>query len=528
MIPAAATLDEIATVPALLAYWTAQDRTAMAARFHEQAMTYGDLSEAVETLSSALIAAGIKHGDRVAVLVPPSIDFYVSYLATVSVGAIWLGLNPKHTAEELAYVINDADPKLILFQSEIRGRAFSETINEIARSNELRPLVVEITGSGLVRSLADHISYPAAILQNAASPSDRTSVHPDDPALIVYTSGTTGDPKGALIPHRGLTRCSLIQAELLGLERPIALNNLPINHIGCVGDITTYILAGGGCVVFQEQFDPEGGLALIEKHRITAWLQVPTMFQLSFDRGRPEAYDLSSLKVIVWSGAPASRNLIERLRGLAPLIANLYGMTETVGSITYAIDEPLDIFEETVGSPPPAYCVRVGSAEDMPANDGEIGEIQVKGPMHMLGYWRRPKATAEAYTPTGWLKTGDLGRRRSDGRIELAGRLKEVFKSGGYNVYPREVERCLEDCDGVSMAVVVPVRDEMFFEVGHAFVLPKSNDAPNEQTVMDFCRSKLANYKVPKKVTIDPDLPMLPIGKLDRKALKKRAAEQQP
>jgi acyl-CoA synthetase (AMP-forming)/AMP-acid ligase II len=203
-----------------------------------------------------------------------------------------------------------------------------------------------------------------------------------------------------------------------------------------------------------------------------------------------------------------------------------YGMTETTGGVTYSgLTDPIDLLVSTVGTPDTRQPLRIWHPDGREAGDDEAGEIQVKGDFTMLGYWRLPEATAEAFTEDGWLHTGDIAVRRPDGYIQIVGRMSEMFKSGGYNVYPREVELALEEHPEVTMAAVISIPDPTFQEIGIAYVMGSSQSNPDAAVVRSFVKDRLANYKVPKEIIVLDELPMLPIGKVDKKAL---VARHQP
>jgi fatty-acyl-CoA synthase len=247
------------------------------------------------------------------------------------------------------------------------------------------------------------------------------------------------------------------------------------------------------------------------------------MFQMTLGAVDVSKRDLSSLEMIMWSGAPASLALARKLRSIAR-VSNSYGMTETVGSVTWCVDADDETMTSTVGWPHPAYDVRIAGEDGADADIGESGEIQVKGDFVMSGYWRRAEASREAFTPDGWLKTGDLAQCRKDGAYQLVGRLKEMFKSGGYNVYPREIEMILEELPDVDAAIVVSAPDEIYGEVGVAFVQAKG-DAAEVGALERACREKLANYKVPKRFILTDEFPALANGKIDKAALRAIAAK---
>ncbi len=301
------------------------------------------------------------------------------------------------------------------------------------------------------------------------------------------------------------------------------INNLPINHIGCIGDISCDTLVPGGTLFFQEQFDPGEMLALVPREKITFFGHVPTALQLIVSHPTFATTDFSSVQIIIWEGAAAPVDLIEALRAKCPEVANAYGLTETVGSVTFTFDaDEMDVLADSVGWPVPDYQVRLASDDGQAVPAGTPGEVQVKGDFVTMGYWQRPEASRELFSADGWLKTGDLAVERPDGAIRLIGRLKEMYKSGGYNVYPREIELVLESHPDVAMAAVIGMPDPLYQEVGHAFVLPHPGRTVTTEALEGHCRDQLANYKVPKRFTIAAEFPMLPIGKIDKQALKNR------
>jgi acyl-CoA synthetase (AMP-forming)/AMP-acid ligase II len=300
------------------------------------------------------------------------------------------------------------------------------------------------------------------------------------------------------------------------------LNFFPINHIACVGDLACFTLVGGGCSVFLEQFSPADCLANIARERISVWLGVPTTFVLSLRDASFAQTDLSSVQKVAWSGAAASAELIDSLLRLGKWLGTSYGLTETVGSVTYTALQPSrGSLMKTVGTPAPEYRLRIVDETDVPVGTGEVGEIQVRGESLFVGYWGRPAATQEAFS-AGWFKTGDLARWSEEGEVELVGRKQEVFKSGGHNVYPREVELALECHGAVRLAAVVAKPDPVFGEVGHAFVIPQPGATVAPEELDKHCRQHLANYKVPKGITVLLDPPLLPVGKIDKRALAAR------
>jgi acyl-CoA synthetase (AMP-forming)/AMP-acid ligase II len=343
-------------------------------------------------------------------------------------------------------------------------------------------------------------------------------------AAVVYTSGTTGRPKGAVLPHHGFTATYAIQNRrwLSGAaERAPVVE--PINHVAAVGDESFALIAAGGTAVYLEQFDAERLLQLIEDERITFWYTDPAILGLCVRSPRWRQTNFTSLRRVVWSGGRAPLPLVRELRKLGVALGTSWGMTETIGSATYTDDDAGDdVLASTLGRPDPAYEVKVVADDAAPSRRGDPGELCVRNPHLMIGYFGRPEATKEVIDDDGWLHTGDLVVERPDGNLELVGRLSDMFKSGGENIHPREVEQVLEAHPAVAAAVVVARGHEVWGEVGHAYVV--SREPVNVETLRAHAGTHLARYKVPKTFEIVADLPMLPSGKVDRRALTSRAA----
>lgn len=499
--------------------------TADALVLNDQRISYSELKQRVDATARALLAAGIRKGDRIAVMTPPHPDYFVTFLASASIGAIWLGLNPRYREEELKYLVADAEPAILFARLRIGERDYTREISAMQRAAASIARVV-LFGSEQRTSeyetfqqfIAGGTDVDPVLLQSA-----RLGCGGRDPCLLVYTSGSTGRPKGALLHHEGIVEFSLSQNRVWPMREYRFLNYFPVNHVGCVLDVSCPTLAAGGCIVFLEQFSPEESLKLMERERITAWFSVPSTFLMQFEVPDFDSYDLSAVELIIWEGAAMPVEMIQRLnRRGAPLATN-YSMTETAGITVVPPTHDLDLLANTVGEPFEDVQVRLVCEDDRLAATGETGEIQVKSIFNMLGYWRRPEATAETLLADGWLRTGDLGVQREDGRLRIVGRSKEMFKSGGYNVYPREVEDAIETHPKVALAAVVSRSDAVWQEVGVAYVVPKG--ALTIAELERHCRERLANYKVPKQFVVRDELPLLPIGKVDNVTLQRWAEE---
>lgn len=491
-----------------------------------QRITYGDFHERVEGLARALIGAGVKKGDRVATLTTPSPDYFVCFLAASSIGAIWVGLNPRYQLQELRYVVEDCEPVLLLARSRIGERDYTPELAALVDGKtSIRDLIILDEAEGRVPEGAVGL---AAFLARGAVVSDtqltaaRQACGGRDACMIVYTSGSTGRPKGALLHHEGVVKFSLEQNRAWPVSPLRTLNYFPINHIGCVVDVSSPTLVAGGTIVFMENFSPKESLQLMQDEQVTLWASVPSVFQLQYAEESFTSFNLSAVQLIVWEGAAMPADMLTRLLQHGVPLATNYSMTESCGAMTIVMpSRDYNVLSGSVGWPFEGVEVRLAGEAGTPAEQGETGEIQARSVYNMLGYWNRPEATAETLSEEGWLATGDLARKNPDGTYSIVGRSKEMYKSGGYNVYPREVENIIESHDDVEMAAVVSVEDPVWQEVGVAYVLANGNLGVEE--LQAFCRANLANYKIPKRFILMTELPLLPIGKVDKVALRQRA-----
>lgn len=494
-------------------HWAQATPLEIATLSESSTLTYADLAQHVALAASALKRDGVVAGDVVAVLAPPSNDFLVSFLAAATLGAIWLGLNPKYTLREIEQVILDAKPRLLLVRSRVGGRDFRQESAALARlatkaHAELRWLDVP-ADKAVSGYFTEHSGGQLDVQKFCVERSQ------SDIAALVYTSGSTGTPKAALLSHRALIRAALVRSTVWKVSPLRLINNVPINHVGGLGDLACTALVAGGSQVFLETFSAEGTLAAIDRRRITYWYQAPTMFEMCFSKAEAMDVDWSSLQAAIWSGGRASASLVSRMGKVARKVAVDYSMTESVGPIamTPLCDPGLDI-SNTVGWPEPGRNLSLLSQDPTSSpNVVEHGEVLLNDNWMFEGY----RTDGVVGAKDDWFRTGDLTEVGSDGSWRIAGRTKDMFKSGGYNVYPREIEMILERHPAVETAIVVPAPDPLYQEIGIAFVQVRSSTTVADLT--DHCRALLANYKVPKRIHLLNEMPMLAIGKVDRSRL---------
>jgi acyl-CoA synthetase (AMP-forming)/AMP-acid ligase II len=479
-----------------------------------ESLDYAGLAQCVEACAVALGAAGLRPGNRVAYLGTPGVQFWASLLAVQRAGGIWLGLNPLQTERELAHVLGDARPVLTFIGPGLSAASREALQRAATHAGVDSPRELPVGVDGLRHGLE-----ALGRLEGGHDDAVASGLAARGASLIVYTSGSSGRPKGALITHAGLVENGWWLARRLGFEPCRTLANLPINHIGCVGDVCATTLVAGGTLVFMDRFDAGQAVALLRGQRITWLAQVPAQFQLMVARGGLQAEDLVEIRHLTWGGAPMPRGLIEQFMGWVPDLFNSYGLTECSGTITVSPrGASLDTLAETVGRPVDPGLLRIADGEKtLPA--GQAGEVQIRGHHLFGGYLNQPQATAEAFTADGWLRTRDLGLCDDTGNVRLLGRMHDMFKSGGFNVYPREVEGVIESMAGVELCAVLAVPDPLWGEVGIAFVQSNSV-AVTAAALEQHCARLLARYKIPKRFELRPSLPLLAVGKIDKQALR--------
>jgi acyl-CoA synthetase (AMP-forming)/AMP-acid ligase II len=491
-------------------------------------LTYAELALAIERMAQLLRSNGVRHGDRVALLSPPRPEAMITFLACAKIGAIWLALNPKYKEPEIDYIVDHARPTLILSVKAFDGVNFDGTIDRVAaRLRDKHGFPARVVYFDGVLATCDSL-YDALAQSATDVPLDdgaQTAGSADDACMLVYTSGTTGQPKGVLLSQSGGIFRATVQAQYFKTaEPPRILNFSPINHVGGMQFRSLVQIRAAGTIYFQERFKPAETLQLLRQYRINMLMLGPTMLHMLME---DDTFGVDIFEQLEWYISAGAALPVPALKALAqhcPQVATVYGSTESCSTVSYAsLHDSFDAVAYTIGWPIPEGEMRVVD------NDGNLlapckeGELQIRREHSMVGYLNNEKATQEAFTPDGWYRTGDLATMLEDGSFKIAGRIKEMFKSGGYNVYPREVELVLEAHPLVRMAAVVPVDDPKFQQVGHAFVLIDADTQLDEATVRAWCKERLANYKVPKRVVIRSTMPMLAIGKVDKVQLKAEA-----
>ena len=475
------------------------DRIALEEVATGASLTYAELDRSASAAASLMAERGIGAGDRVAILCRNRSEFFEILFGCAKLGAILVPLNWRMPPAELDGLIADCAPALLFVE-----QAQAERASALACAPP--------------RLCLDR-DYPSA-RASAPSRSWRTTWPAESSWYLIYTSGTTGRPKGVIYNFRMALANYVNIGTAIGLsgnDRTVAF--LPNFHTAGINLHAVPTLFAGGWVAILEGFDPEALVGLIEARRIDTFFGVPTVYQDLLDHPRFAAAPLESVRHWGCGGAPLPDRLVERFRTLGVRVCNGMGMTET-GPTAFLVD-PADAWARigSVGKPQLLCSVRIVDSQGRDVADGEVGDLLFSGPGVTPGYWRNEEATRAAFDDRGWLRSGDLAKRDGDGFYFVVGRRKDMFISGGENVYPAEVENVLCDHPSVQDVAVLGEPDSRWGEVGRAFVQLADGARPDSHELEDFCRRRLAPYKVPRRFDFVDAFPRTSAGKIQKHLL---------
>jgi acyl-CoA synthetase (AMP-forming)/AMP-acid ligase II len=486
-------IDAPTTIPALVQWAGARFGTAEAVVDGEQRVSFAELAARVRRAAAGCVGRGVGPGDRVAIWGPNSLEWVVAALGAVSAGAALVPLNTRFKSDEAGYILDRSRARFTFVSAPFLGNDYPAMLS----GREIVPL------DETVWSVHDEMA-PVAVA-------------PDDPSDVIFTSGTTGRPKGVVATHAQTLRVFATWSDVVGLaegDRYLVVN--PFFHtFGYKAGIVACLLRGA-TVLPQPVFDVPTTLDLIGRERISVLPGPPTLYQSILDADR-SSFDLSSLRLAVTGAAVVPVALIERMRAELTFdtVLTAYGLTEATGTVTMCSrdDDPVTI-ATTSGRAIADTEVHVVDATGSALPAGQPGEVVVRGYNVMRGYFEDPDATAEAIDADGWLHTGDVGVLDERGNLRITDRLKDMYVVGGFNAYPAEIEQALAAHPAIAESAVVGVPDERLGEVGHAFVVARPGVEVDPDDVIAFARERMANYKVPRAVEVVESLPRNASGKV--------------
>lgn len=481
------------------------EKTALVYVPTQQRFTYRQLDERATRCARFWVEmCGLRKGDRVGILANNCMEFLDAFFAAAKSGIVLVPLNTRYTAHELEYIVNDSGLQVLLFQ-----RQFVETVRTLKKTVTFKHQVA------LDFDDAESLSYAESLA--ALRPAEWSPVRcdPEDLLCLLYTSGTTGRPKGVMTPHRMVGWNGYNTAVCWQLrEDDISPLFTPLYHAGGLGAFLMPIFTVGGTIVLHSGFDPGEIWRTVEAEKCTVVLGVPTIYKLLMEAPEFEKVDLGHTRWFISGGAPLPLYIIEAYQKRGVVFKQGYGLTE-VGVNCFSMTTEESVRKAgSIGKPLMFTEARLVDAESKEVPTGEVGELLLRGPHVCQGYWNNPQATAEALDAQGWFHTGDLARHDEEGFFYIAGRSKDMFISGGVNVYPAEVEGELLLHAGVQDAAVVGVPHPKWGEIGIAFVVRRNTCMPTSEDLARFLGERLARYKVPNEFLFLDVLPRTPYGKV--------------
>lgn len=523
-------------------HWAVVDAGFPAIRYGEQTITSREFDQTVDQLAQVFLHLGVKKGDRIVTILPSIPQYVFAFCAANKVGAIVAPMDVRYRPADLRRFISHVEPMVIISVARDGDYDLAGTLK--ALSAELRPEI-----QYLMVGLADVPFDDAhgwgtpfdAVLAMVLDLGDeleeaKSLLDPDDGALIVFTGGTTGVPKAALLSHRNVA--SAIYYEHAHVQNALAVQGitgriktlacLPPSHVGGTVELIGTGVLGGMEMIMLDHWSPYPVLEMTQREELVWTGGVPTMFAILLSLPDLDEYDLSSLKLAILSGEKVGLELFQGIKDriCASVIVG-YGSTEAGPEVTFthATDDAAEIAEGYVGKPLPEQEIKIVDDDDEMLQPGKEGEILVRGPMTIKGYYKMPQEDQAGFTSDGWCRTGDLGHLTEEGGLYIKGRKKHIIRVGSYTVLPTEVEDVAIQNPQVAMAAAIGVPHEIYGEVVWLAVVPQAGSSVTEKEIIEHCRQELADFKVPKKVIVTTDVPMTRLGKVDRVALLKEVLE---
>jgi acyl-CoA synthetase (AMP-forming)/AMP-acid ligase II len=515
-------------------HWGEVDPGFPALREGDRTVTSGEFHQMVTRLSESLLDLGVKKGDRIVTILPTGIEFVVTLVAGQSVGAVIVPMDIKFRPADLKRFLAHSQPKLIISLAAVKDFDIAGTLASLGPEyNQIKKATVGPGPFGL--------TFEDLVTGSPGSESEirrvRESISPDDAGLIVFSGGTTGVPKAALLSHTNCVYMSYIEVLLFNkwlgprgaAGRIKSVAALPPSHVGGTVEFVGTGIVGGLELIMMDTWNPYTVLEMTQKEQVPWIGGVPTMYAIILSLPDLSKFDLSCLKLAILSGEKVSLELLTGIRDMiAPIVINGYGSTEAGSEVTFT--EPDDEFARLadgyVGKPIGGMQIKIIDEKGGELSPGEPGEVITKGPLSIHRYYNMPEEDEVGFTKDGWCKTGDLGYLVADGGLYIKGRIKQIIRVGSYTVLPAEIEEVAIGYENVGFAAAIGVPDKVYGEVVWLFIAPVWGTEVNTEGLMAFLATKLAKFKVPKKIVIKDDIPITRIGKADRTKLRNEVVNQ--
>jgi len=520
--------DAATTINDIIKYSTINNPHKIALYYYDEEYSFEEINLKANSLANGLIKAGIKKGNTVAVNLPNVPEYFFVYFALAKIGAVNVPINIYFTPNELKYILENSEatvvittPQLLTKFISIQSSCKTKSILVVDRFVEDKRLPTSEASLDDIRNIS-LLPYSKLLSENSQE-DPNVPIQPQDDAIIFYTSGTTGFPKGAICSHDGTLAACRAWATAYNDKEPVRqLAPLPLFHNAFYTFALTP-LATGGSVIILNKFSADHVLEMIDKMKPTALNAVPATYIQMLNNPEFPKYDISSLKRLSYGAVPMPLELIKKLKDVFVncKLHNIYGQAESTSSISMMPSEMIEKKPESVGIPMEGVTLRILDEEDKEVPANTIGEICIRGRMVMKGYYKMPEETAQTLR-NGWLHTGDLGYLDVDNYLYIVDRSKDMIIRGGENVYPKEIEEILYRHPNVLQAAVIGVPDKVMGEAVKAFIVARPGHFLAEESVIEFCKENLAYYKVPKYVEFIDAFPVNAMGKILKTELRKR------
>lgn len=514
-----------------LKYWASKDPEFPFFKFKWRKYNAKEFLDTIDHLAEAFLNLGIKKGDTIVTILPMIIEYPLIELAAQSIGAIVVPMDVRFRPADFRRFILHVKPKLVILIGQARGYDLGKKIKELSAEFDPEINYFMIGRDEFGHNFDDLLEGNYNLKEELIS--RRAELDPDDGALIIFTGGTTGVPKAALMTHRNIAYMSYYEATFfaeklgnLGIsERFPILQNFPPSHAGGSVEIMGTAIAAGCEIILQEQWNPYAVLRAIKKYKMPLLGGVPTMLAIILSLPDLDTFDLSSLKLVMMSGEKLSLDLLVGVqKKVCPNIINGYGSTEigTEVSFTELGDAIEDIANGYIGIILPEQEIKIVNDEGKTLPPGEIGEMLFRGTLCIPEYYNMPEENRETFTQDGWCKSGDLGYITQDGRLYIKGRKKFIIRVGSYTVLPSEVEEVVITHPNIALAAAVGMPDKIYNEVVWLVVVLEEGKSIEIQEIFEICKNQLADFKVPKKIIVKKEIPLTRLGKVDRPNLQKK------
>jgi acyl-CoA synthetase (AMP-forming)/AMP-acid ligase II len=496
--------------------------------FEDKRFTFSQLNDRANRLAHALLDLGVSKGDRVAMLQVNASQCVEVYFAVAKMGAIYVPLNFRAKGNELAYMLNSSEANVLFV-----GQRYLDLVNSIKPELETVKNIISLDDK------QEGMLYYDDIIESASSDEVFTEIGDDDTTILMYTAGTTGFPKGVMLPHNSF---SIYVLENVSPADPETMEKniltVPLYHVAGIQAMMAAIY-GGRTLIMERQFEPKEWMGLVQTEKVNRAMMVPTMLKQLIDNPDFSKYDLSSVKVITYGAAPMPLEVIKKAIEVFPGVGfiNAFGQTETASTITSLSPEDHIITEgdpekerklkrlSSIGKAMPDVEMKVVDEDAKEVPQGEVGEIVARGPRVMSGYWKDDEKTSKTIDKDGWVHTGDMGYVDEDGYFFLAGRATDMIIRAGENISPEEVEGVLFSYPKIDDVAVFGVPDEEWGEVPMAAVVLKKGEESAPEEIMEYCRANLASFKRPRAVVFVDELPRNPMGKVLKRVLREQYGE---